>query len=321
MEKTDTVQAEGAEVRRPHKKRRKGIGGRPRLFAFLLILPTLLTVLGVVGYPWMESLRWSVHQENMFTKEFTFVGLDNYTKYLMPGSADSELFYDSFGRTLHFSILAVVGGNLLALGMALVLNQEFKGRGLMRSIVLLPWAMAPVLAGIIWAWIFNGEYGLLNAILVYVLHINDKYVAFLNDAFTALSLMGLIFIWNQAPLATLLILASLQAIPPNLYAAAKVDGANAVQAFWRITLPWLKSIGLLILILTSINAIMQFDIIFTVTSGGPGWATTVFSWLGYTKAFRDFRFGEGAAILYVLSLLCIILAIIYTRVLGQRIEV
>jgi len=169
---------------------------------------------------------------------------------------------------------------------------------------------------VIWAWIFNGEYGSLNAVLYYGLGIIPEYVAWLNNGFVALNLVALVFIWNQAPLAALLYLAAIQSIPPSLYAAAKVDGASAWQRFWRITLPWLRSMILLVLILSSINALMQFDLIFLITSGGPGWDTTVFSWLGYSKAFRDFKFGEGAAILYVLSLVSLVLAVVYIKVLG-----
>ena len=125
--------------------------------------------------------------------------------------------------------------------------------------------------------------------------------------------MALVHVWNQAPLTSLLILAGLQSMPESLHRAARIDGAGPFQRFFRITLPWLRPMLLLVMILTTINAIMAFDLFWVMTSGGPGSATTVFSWMGYAYAFQFFKFGQGAAILYVLTVLCLLLAWLYLK--------
>ena len=251
----------------------------------------------------------SVNELNQFTKRWIFVGLDNYALTWKSGD-----LRDAFVRTLIFCVITVIGGTLLGLFIAIVLNERFRGRGVMRSLVLLPWSMSGVVVGYLWGWIFSGEYGTLNAVLnqVGILH---SYVPWLSLPNSALEIVAIVYIWQQAPLARPAFLAALQAIPQNLYNAAKVDGAGAVRRFWHITLPWLRPMGLLVIILATINAVLAFDLFFLLTGGGPGSSTTVLSWLGYAYAFHFFKFGQGAATLYILSIVCLILAYIYMRLL------
>ncbi len=274
---------------------------------FLLTLPTLVVVFVVIGIPLVYSLALSMHRINMLTQQWIFVGLQNYIDIL----PDPD-FIAALGRTSYFAVVTVIGGLVLGMAMALVLNASFPGRDFLRSIVLIPWAMAPVTVGVLWGWMFNGEYGTLNAIL-FDLGLIDNQIHWLADGDTAFNLVALVHIWNQAPLATLLILAGLQSMPDNLHRAARIDGAGALQRFLKITVPWLRPMLLLIMILTTINAIMAFDLFWILTRGGPGSATTVFSWMGYAYAFQFFKFGEGAAILYVLTVLCLVLAWLYLK--------
>ncbi|MHB9004951.1 MAG: ABC transporter permease subunit, partial [Coriobacteriia bacterium] len=287
-------------------------GRDERLFPLLLTLPTLVTVLFVVGFPWGYSAWLSLHEVDMATRTWTFVGLDNYTRVV-----PDTVFRESLARTLYFAVLTVGGGVLVGLGAALVLNERLWGRGVMRSILLVPWATSSVVVGILWYWIYNGQYGTLNGLLFKFGLISD-YIPWLRDGFTALNLVGIAYIWHTAPLAALLFLAGLQAIPPSLYGAAKIDGASAWSRFLHITLPWLRPMMLNVLLLTTINSIMAFDLIYVMTAGGPGSATTVFAWLGYATTFQFFRFGEGSAVLYLLSILCLILALFYIRLLYRR---
>jgi multiple sugar transport system permease protein len=207
--------------------------------------------------------------------------------------------------------------------MALVLNQPFRGRGLMRSIVLVPWAMSGTVVGVLWAWIYDGGYGTLNGVL-YQLGIIDVYVPWLSDfdipvlGQAALYLVVIAFVWNSAPMATLFFLAALQSVPNNLYRAAIMDGAGVWQRFRYITLPWIRPMLLLVLILSSINGIMAFDLIFFLTRGGPGLETTVFSWLGYNTIFGFFQFGQGTAVLLVLTAISLVLAFVYMRALDRK---
>ena len=290
---------------------------RPSLrLPILLTLPTLSVVFLVIGVPLVYSLALSLHRINMLTQQWVFVGLQNYTDIL-----PAPEFIAAFGRTAYFAAVTVVGGLVLGMAMALVLNMSFPGRNFLRSVVLVPWAMAPVAVGVLWGWMFNGEYGTLNAIL-FDLGLIERPIHWLADGDTAFNLVALVHIWNHAPLTSLLILAGLQSMPDSLHRAARIDGAGPVQRFFRITLPWLRPMLLLVMILSTINAIMAFDLFWIMTRGGPGSATTVFSWMGYAYAFQFFRFGEGAAILYVLTLLCLVLAWLYLKLffpeVGRR---
>ncbi|HET6518322.1 MAG TPA: ABC transporter permease subunit [Geminicoccaceae bacterium] len=301
---------------RPQRAARRPLD-RPSLrLPILLTLPTLLVVFLVIGVPLVYSLALSLHRINMLTQQWVFVGLQNYTDIL-----PAPEFIAAFGRTAYFAAVTVIGGLVLGMAMALVLNMSFPGRNFLRSVVLVPWAMAPVAVGVLWGWMFNGEYGTLNAIL-FDLGLIERPIHWLADGDTAFNLVALVHIWNHAPLTSLLILAGLQSMPDSLHRAARIDGAGPVQRFFRITLPWLRPMLLLVMILSTINAIMAFDLFWIMTRGGPGSATTVFSWMGYAYAFQFFRFGEGAAILYVLTLLCLVLAWLYLKLffpeVGRR---
>jgi ABC-type sugar transport system permease subunit len=283
-------------------------------FAFLLSLPALLVVFLVIGLPLIYSLLLSLHRINVLTKLWIFVGLRNYLEIL----PDPD-FLAALGRTATFAAVTVAAGFVLGMGMALVLNMNFPGRDLLRSVVLIPWAMAPVTVGVLWGWIFDGNYGALNGLLLDTCLIH-KPIYWLGDGTVVFYLVSLVYVWNQAPLAALLILAGLQSLPDNLHKAARIDGAGAVRRFFHITLPWLRPMLLLILILTTINSIMAFDLFWTMTKGGPGSATTVFSWMGYSTAFLYLRFAEGAAILYVLTILCLLLAWLYLKLFFPAAE-
>ncbi|MGD9712341.1 MAG: ABC transporter permease subunit [Thermomicrobiales bacterium] len=282
-----------------------------RRFALLMAAPTVIAVFAVMGYPWIYSVWLSLHNMNLLTRRWTWVGLDNYRNIF-----DSQSFIDSLVRTLWFSGLVVAGGTLLGLLIALTLNEEFRGRGVMRAIVLLPWAIAPVVVGNVFTLIYSGQYGTLNGFL-FEFGLIDSYIPWLTEARRALILVAVASIWQSAPLSALLLLGALQSLPSNLFNAAKIDGASSFQRFRKITLPWVGSMLLFVVILNTINALMTFDLIFVLTQGGPGESTTVLSWLGYVTFFNFSRYGEGAAILYILSLISLFLAILYVGVLMR----
>ena len=190
-----------------------------------------------------------------------------------PRSANAD-FWAAIGRTVYFAGFTLVGSTLLGLAMALVLNQRFVGRGLLRSFVLVPWAMAPVSVGVLWSFIYAGNYGALTGLLD-DLGLGRFALPWLGDGFRALNLVALTQVWSQAPLTALMLLAGLQSMPDSLRRAAMLDGAGPVARFFAITLPWLKPSLLFISIVTTINSLMAFDILWIMTRGGPGAATTV----------------------------------------------
>lgn len=298
---------QAAAITRPRRR----IGRIPG-FAYGAVAPTLAIVIAVVGLPLAYSLYLSLHRTNPITKRWIFVGLDNYAGML--GNAE---FWAALGRTGYFAAFSVIGTTVIGMAMALVLNERFAGRGFLRSVMLVPWAMAPVSVGVLWSFVYAGDYGALNGLL------NDLGLGFLatpwlGDGFRALNLVALTQVWNQAPLTALLLLAGLQSMPGNLHRAAMLDGAGPIARFFAITLPWLKPNLLFIAIIATINSLMAFDILWIMTRGGPGAATTVFAWLGYLYSFQFLKFGEGAAILYGLTILSFVLAILYFLVLGPR---
>lgn len=281
-------------------------------FAYISVTPTLVLMLLIVGIPLLYSFYLSFVSVNPITKKWIFVGLGNYARIF-----SNDDFWAALGRTLYFSVLSVAGTTIVGTAMALVLNRHFAGRSVLRSIVLIPWAMAPVTIGVLWSFVYAGNFGLLNGLL------NDIGLGHLarpwfGDGFRALNLVTLTQIWNQAPLMTLMLLSSLQSMPSNLHRAAELDGAGPVTRFFAITLPWLKSTLLFAMIVATINALMTFDIIWIMTRGGPGAATTTLSWLGYLQSFQFLKFGEGAALLYVLMMLSLLLAVVYFAFLSSR---
>ncbi|MCB2012399.1 MAG: ABC transporter permease subunit [Geminicoccaceae bacterium] len=287
-------------------------GPRPPLFAYLAVSPTLVFVALIVGMPLVYSVWLAVHKANPITRKNTFVGLDNFRFVLSETS-----FWNAFGRTAHFVGFSLVGTTILGIAIALVLHEPFRGRGFMRSVMLVPWAMAPVSIGVLWSFIYAGDIGTLNGLL-HDLGLGFLATAWLGDGNRALNLVALTHVWNQTPLTALMVLAGLQSMPASLHKAAMLDGAGPVTRFFRITLPWLKPTLLFVSIIATINALMAFDIIWIMTRGGPGEATTVFAWLGYVYSFQFLRFGEGAAMLYLLTGLSFLMAVFYVLVLGPR---
>ncbi len=302
------AEAPKIEVATPRRRRFRTVP----TFAYLSVAPVLVLMVLIVGIPLLYSLYLSFNSTNPITKKWIFVGFANYGRVFQ-----NMDFWAALGRTAYFSVLAVVGTTVLGILFALVLNQRFLGRGLLRSVVLIPWAMAPVSIGVLWSFIYAGNFGLLNGLL-HDLGLGSLATAWFGDGFRALNLVAITQIWNQAPLTALMMLSALQSMPTNLHRAAMLDGAGPVKRFFSITLPWLKSSLLFSTIVSTINALMTFDIIWIMTRGGPGAATTTLSWLGYVQSFQFLRFGEGAATLYVLTMLSLALAVLYFFVLSPK---
>ena len=183
---------------------RRGRIGRVPFFAYASVAPTMLVVFAVVGLPLVYSLYLSLHRTNPITKTFIFVGAGNYVTVL--GNPD---FWASSGRTAYFAAFSVIGTTLLGMAMALLLNERFAGRGLLRSVVLVPWAMAPVSVGVLWSFIYAGDYGALTG-LMNDFGLGRWALAWLGDGFRALNLVALTNVWSQAPLTALMLLAGLQ---------------------------------------------------------------------------------------------------------------
>jgi len=296
-------------------------------FAVLLVLPALLGIFAVVLFPLLYSLWLSFTDVNVLRTSgpvieffgvrvplFRWVGFQNYVRIF-----DDPLYWSSLWRTLYFVAAFVLEATLVGFGMALVLNERFAGRPLMRSLLLIPWSLSRVVVGLLWIGILDFEFGAFNGLL-YNLHLVDGSIAFFRDGFSALNVLVSVYAWNQAPFAALLLLAGMQSIPADLYSAAEVDGAGYWQRFRHLTLPALRPILFLVLVLATVNGFLMLDLIYVLTMGGPGHDTTTVSWLGFQTAFTFFKFGPGTAILYTLTALCLLLTLVYHRLILARFE-
>jgi len=289
----------------------------PTGVAYLLILPSLIVIFSIIIWPVLYSLYISFHKMYMvYPEKFPFIGVENYSKVL-----GNPVFWAALGRTFYFTGMSVGVAIVLGLGIALVLNQDFRGRAFMRGLIILPWALSSVVNGMMWKWIYNGSYGALNGLLLQLGWI-DSYKIWLSDPKVAMNLIIMAEIWKETPVGVIFILASLQTIPSALYEAARVDGANVWDRFKYITLPLLKPIILLLIVIKSIWAIRDsFDIVYMITRGGPGQSTQVVTFYTYIATFKFLRFGYGAALAYLITLIILIFTVIYVRLIyGRAVE-
>lgn len=282
--------------------------------AVLFLAPVMLVLMSVAVFPILYSFYLSFFRMKLTRPDNQpFVWFENYTDLLT-----NELFWVSVSRTVVFTLISVSAIAVIALLVALLLNQEFKGRRVLSTILLIPWAIPYVANALMWKWIYDSGYGALNGAL-YQLDFIDKYMVWLGDQDKTLPLIANAFVWKEVPLAAILLLVSLKAIPADLYQAARVDGATVWQRFIHITLPAMKPGFMLVMIYETMMAIRHFDLFFILTEGGPGDASHVLSWHIYVETFRNLSFGSGAAMSYLLALATFALSYFFIRTLGRRI--
>jgi ABC-type sugar transport system permease subunit len=286
------------------------------ILAAILLAPATLIIALVTLYPFLRSFWISLHKWNLSRPQEgrPFVGLDNYIQTIQ-----DPLFLDSLQVTLMFVVAAVTLEILLAIGIALMLNRPFRGQWLMRMVALIPWAIPSVVNGIMWKWILNPSYGSLNGLL-YSLGIIDQYIIWLGDPKLALAMVVVADIWKETPFIMLLFLAALQTIPHDLYEAARVDGSTAVQSFFHITLPLIRPTLFVAVALRTIWALKSFDLIYTLTAGGPSSGTTVVGYYTYLKSFVSLQLGRGASVAYIMTFAVLLLVIVYQRALYREVR-
>lgn len=278
-----------------------------KYFPHLLISPSLLIILGVFIIPVFYSLFTSVCHYDMASRTFEFVGLKNYISMF-----GDKYFLNSMKLTLVFTVLSVFAEIALGIGVAVVLNQKFFGRGFVRGLMILPWALPSVVNAVMWKWILNGNYGVLNAALL-KFNIIDAPHVWLGQPDSAFISMLLVNIWKETPYVVLLTIAALANIPDDVYEAAKIDGANAWKSFWSITLPMIKPVVLILTITKTIWALQTFDLVHILTSGGPAAGTELMSFYIHKNTFKFLDFGYGSAMSYTLGIICFVLTIIYIK--------
>jgi ABC-type sugar transport system permease subunit len=284
-------------------------------FGFSLVSPALIAVFIVVFIPFLNSLWLSFQRHDLSRPQNdAFIGLGNYAALLL-----DPRYLGSLKASTIFSLVSVVFEVVLGIGIAVVLNKPFKGQGFVRGLMILPWAMPAIVNAAMWKWIFNADYGALNA-LVTQLGITQEYQIWLADPVWAMVLLILANVWKETPFTALLVLAALQGIPDDLYESARVDGASGWQQFLYITLPMIAPVVMVAGLLQTIWGFHHpFELAYIVTGGGPFSSTELIPLRIYAQTFRSLRFGYGASIAYLTSLLLLIPAIIYIRQAYKKI--
>jgi ABC-type sugar transport system permease subunit len=278
------------------------------LFGLVLTIPTLIAVSGIVLVPFVNSLVLSFHRRDLARPQFNaFIGLQNYERLI-----HDERFLNSLRATATFSLVSVGFELVLGIAIALVLNQRFKGQGLVRGLIILPWAMPSIVNAAMWKWIYNADYGALNA-LVTQAGIVNHYQIWLAEPRPAMALLILANVWKETPFSALLVLAALQGIPEELHEAAKVDGASVLQRFFYVTLRLILPVVMVAGLLQVIWGFQTFELAYIVTGGGPFSSTELISLRIYAQTFRSLRFGYGASMAYLTSLILLVPAVFYIR--------
>lgn len=282
-------------------------------FGLMMIAPAVLIIAMLLGYPMGYAVFMSFHEWNdKLGTDHPFVGLDNYGQLL-----SDPAVHRAMERTGYFSAITVLGGVALAVGIAVLLNREFRGRTLARVLLLVPWAVPPVVNGIMWKLIFDGSTGIANTILR-ALGVTDKNVQWLSDPALAMNVLIFAETWKLLPFLCLLMLAALQGIPSNLYRAAAIDGAGPWRTFWRITLPNIRGALMFALIVQSMWSLKVFDTIYVLTggSGGPAEGTTTINFLAYLVNFSNLDRGYGSAMAVGIMLLVLVVAVFWIALFG-----
>lgn len=286
---------------------------RERLFGVGLTIPTMLFVALFAFYPILHSVFLSMHRIFLSLPGLgqKFIWFENYVELFNDGVALHAIV-----NTFLFVAFTTLFEIAFGLVIALVVHERFRGRGLMRAAVLVPWAIPTVVASQMWRFIFNDKYGLLN----FILYGNNmtSYTAWLADPFYAFCAIIIGDVWKTSSFAALLILAGLQTIPDELYEAARIDGASTWQQFARITLPLIKPAILIALLFRTMDAFRVFDLVYIMTQGGPADSTNVLQFYGYKKMFAEGLLGYGSAISVVVFILTFIISLFYIRMIGSR---
>ena len=293
-------------------KRLNSVLGRDWKLALPFILPTIIVMAGLIFWPFIDAILTSMRVRSFLTGQEQFVGMRNYVRLF----SDSD-YLRSISVTFNFTFWSLLVKFFVGLGIALLLNSRLPFRSLLTGIMLLPWIAPEVVTALAWRSIYHPVFGGLNPILQN-LGIIDRQVAWLAEPGLALPSVIAVNVWKGIPFYTILLLAGLKGIPQELMEAAEMDGANVLQRFRHITLPGLRYVIAVTLLLSFISTFNQFGLIFLMTGGGPGGATRLYSILSYEKAIIGLRFGPGiATALSVAPLMAIFIMILARFMLGN----
>ncbi|MCY4070800.1 MAG: sugar ABC transporter permease [Chloroflexi bacterium] len=274
---------------------------------YVLLAPAIITIVVVILSPLVTTIYYSFSNIDLIRDRTTFIGFDNYVELFT-----SRLFWKAVEINLKFAAIVVVVPTLMGLFFAVLLVEDFVGRSIGRTLLILPWALPWIVIGLLWNWVVHSQFGALNGLL-YSLGLIDKYIPFMADENWALVFTAMASAWRQTSFSAILLLAALQTIPEDLYDAAKVDGAGMRARFRFITIAWIRPTLTIVLLYNIVLGFLQFDAVWVMTQGGPGDATMLISVLLYRYSFINFDLGMGAAVSNVLGLITMGVGLIFVR--------
>jgi multiple sugar transport system permease protein len=269
------------------------------------ILPAAALLFLVMIYPVAYVIYLSLHRRLLIFDISRYVGFDNYLFLLK-----DDRFWNALWNTVYFTSVSVALELVLGLSIALLLSGQFGFRGVVRAIVLVPWAIPTVVSAKMWEWIYNTDFGILNFLL-------GIKINWLGSPFWAMNAAVFMDVWKTTPFVAILLMAGLQVIPRELYQAARIDGAGGWAVFRQITLPLLKPVILVVLIFRTLDAFRVFDAVYVLTGGGPANTTETLSIYAYKVLFQTLQFGYGSALSVVVFLCTGGISIVYVRLLTK----
>jgi multiple sugar transport system permease protein len=283
-------------------------------FMLALIAPAFAVLVVFQILPIVTGTNASFRDWHLHDPKKTWIGVTNYAYVLRDGDFLGTVLPNTFG----FMFASVTCSLLLGLGVALLLNRKFAGRWLVQTILLLPLMVAPVIAAIMIRWMFNDQFGIVNVILGLF---GAPPIAWLTQKWTAFLAILLTDVWLWTPWFALLLLAGLQSLPPEPFEAAQIDAASSWRTFRYITLPMLRPVIVVCVVIRAIDAFRTFDIVWTISGGGPARATEVFSIYAYVEAFQFMNFGRGSAAAVIGAIIIVVFAMLLYRILNRWVEV
>lgn len=280
---------------------------------YLYILPALGVMLLVIGYPVYFTVYLSFFDTppSLSMDDKIFVGLDNYGRVLA-----SESFREVTLNTMVWTLFSTLFAFILGFGAALALNRQFVGRGILRGILLIPYVISAVAAAYIWRWLYHSDFGVIGALSV-ALGLTDGQINFLDNVERVMASLIVVNVWKEFSFAMIMMLAGLQTVPDQLHRAAQVDGASPWQRFWHVTVPHLKGVTLVTVLLLLVANLNSFTIPYIMTGGGPAGASEIWITQIYQLAFGRIRFGLASAYSVILFIVMMTLGYFYVRALTR----
>lgn len=294
---------------------RSGFSFKPSsesLFAYFLILPTLVLIAVIIVYPLIDAVALSLTNKTFINPNPEYVGLQNYQRIF-----ESSVFLRIVLNSIVWTICVVGGQFLLGLGVALLLNQPFRGRMLARGLVVIPWVTPGVIAALLWRLLYEPQLGMINGILA-SLGVQNPAIPWLAQSSTAMGAVIISAIWKGTPFSVVMYLAALQNVSEDLMDAAKVDGASAWARLKHVILPEISPVVRVTLLLTTVLTFNYFDLIYIMTDGGPLRATHIFPTWIYEQAFAQAKTALASAYGIVSTLILLVFALFYLRELNRR---